>query len=119
MKVTVLDYYQRALEDTDAIRRLRQKAEVQVFTEKLATQPALIEALQGSQAIIPIRERTKFPAPLVQALPDLEFISQTGNHAYHIDIEAATRAGIIVALAPGGNSTTELAFGLMLAVMRR
>jgi len=119
MKVTVLDDYQRAMEGTAAIHRLRGKAEVRIFTEKLATDAALIEALQGSQAIIPIRERTKFPASLIQALPDLEFISQTGNHAYHIDIEAATRAGIIVALAPGGNSTTELAFGLMLAVMRR
>jgi phosphoglycerate dehydrogenase-like enzyme len=55
----------------------------------------------------------------LQALPDLELISQTGNHAYHIDIEAATRAGIVIALAPGGNSTTELAFGLMIALMRR
>ena len=119
MKVTVLDDYQRAMEGTAAIHRLRGKAEVRIFTEKLATDAALIEALQGSQAIIPIRERTKFPASLIQALPDLEFISQTGNHAYHIDIEAATRSGIIVALAPGGNSTTELAFGLMLAVMRR
>ncbi len=118
MKVTVLDDYQRAIEGTAAIRRLRQKAEVRVFTEKLATDAALIDALRGSQAIIPIRERTKFPASLLQALPDLEFISQTGNHAYHIDIEAATRAGIIIALAPGGNSTTELAFGLMLAAMR-
>jgi len=119
MKVTVLDDYQRAIDGTEAIQRLRQKTEVRVFTEKLATDAALIEALQGSQAIIPIRERTKFPASLIEALPDLEFISQTGNHAYHIDIEAATRAGIIVALAPGGNSTTELAFGLMIAVMRR
>jgi len=119
MKVTVLDDYQRAIEGTAAIRRLRGKADVRVFTEKLATQPALIEALRGSQAIIPIRERTKFPSSLIQSQPDLEFISQTGNHAYHIDIEAATRAGIIIALAPGGNSTTELAFGLMLAVMRR
>jgi len=118
MKVTVLDDYQHAIIDTAAIRRLRQKAEVQVYTEKLATEAALIEALRGSQAIIPIRERTKFPAALLHALPDLELISQTGNHAYHVDIEAATRAGIVIALAPGGNSTTEMAFALMLAVMR-
>ena len=45
--------------------------------------------------------------------------SQTGNHVYHIDMEAATKQGIVVSLAPGGNSTTELAFGLMLAVMRK
>ena len=117
MKVTVLDDYQHAIESASALKRLRQIAEVQVLTEKRAEEE-LIRTLRGSQAIIPIRERTRFPASLLRALPDLEFISQTGNHAYHIDIEAATRAGVIVALAPGGNSTTELTFGLMIAVMR-
>jgi len=119
VKVTVLDDYQRAIAGTKALERLRQNAEVHVLTEKLATEEDLIRALRGSQAIIPIRERTKFPASLLRWLPDLEFISQTGNHAYHIDIEAATRVGIVVALAPGGNSTTELTFGLMIGVMRR
>jgi phosphoglycerate dehydrogenase-like enzyme len=119
MKVTVLDDYQHAIERTAALDRLRRKAGVQVLCEKLTTDDALVQALRGSQAIIPIRERTKFPAELIHKLTDLEFISQTGNHAYHIDMEAATRSGIIVALAPGGNSTTEMTFGLMIAVMRR
>jgi D-3-phosphoglycerate dehydrogenase len=119
VKVTVLDDYQRAFEGTEAIQRLRKKSDVQILTEKLPTEEALIRALKGAQAIIPIRERTKFPAALLQALTDLEIISQTGNHAYHVDIAAATKAGIVVAMAPGSNSTAELAFGLMLAVMRR
>jgi phosphoglycerate dehydrogenase-like enzyme len=119
MKVTVLDDYQRALGGTAALERLRRKAEVRVFTDRFPSEDALVDALADSTAIIPIRERTKFPAALLERLPALELISQTGNHAYHIDLEAATRAGIVVALAPGGNSTTELAFGLMLAVMRR
>lgn len=119
MKVTVLDDYQHALAATAAIGRLREHAEVQIFTEKLDSEAAVTEALRGSQAIIPIRERTRFTGALLNALPDLEFISQTGNHVYHVDMEAATRRGIVVSLAPGGNSTTELAFGLMLALMRR
>jgi phosphoglycerate dehydrogenase-like enzyme len=119
MKVTVLDDYQHAFEATAAIRRLRQKADVSILTDKLSSEGAVAAALQGSHAIIPVRERTKFPASLLRALPDLEYISQTGNHVYHVDLEAATRQGIVVSLAPGGNSTTELAFGLMLAVMRR
>jgi phosphoglycerate dehydrogenase-like enzyme len=56
---------------------------------------------------------------LLKALPNLEYISQTGNHVYHVDMDTATEQGIVVSLAPGGNSTTELAFGLMLAIMRR
>lgn len=119
MKVTVLDDYQRALESTAAIARLRKKADVEIFTEKFADEDALVRTLTGSQAIIPIRERTKFPAALLGKLADLEFIAQTGSHAYHIDMEAATERGIVVSLAPGGNSTAELTFGLMLDVMRK
>ena len=119
MRVTVLDDYQHAFESTPALKRLQQHADVQIVTEKLPSQDAIVGALAGSRVVIPIRERTKFNASLLRALPDLEFISQTGNHVYHVDMEAATAAGILVAMAPGGNSTTELAFGLMLAVMRR
>ncbi|MGH7886757.1 MAG: D-2-hydroxyacid dehydrogenase family protein [Candidatus Binatia bacterium] len=119
MKVTVLDDYQHAIEPTEAIARLRKSVEVQIFTEKFNSEDALIRALSSSQAIIPIRERTKFPAALLEKLPDLEFISQTGNHAYHVDLNAATERGIVVSLAPGGNSTTELTFALMLDVMRK
>ena len=119
MKVTVLDDYQRAFDATPAIRRLRERVKVEILTERLGSEAATIAALKDSPVVIPVRERTKFTASLLGALPDLEFISQTGNHVYHVDMEAATRQGIVVSLAPGGNSTTELAFGLMLAVMRR
>jgi phosphoglycerate dehydrogenase-like enzyme len=118
MRVAVLDDYQHAFERSAAIDRLRRKAEVEIYTEKLSNE-ALISILKGVQTIIPIRERTRFPAELLRALPDLELVAQTGNHAYHVDVDAATRAGILITMAPGGNSTTELTFGLMIAVMRR
>jgi len=119
MKVTVLDDYQHAIAPTQAITRLRQHADVQILHEKLGSEAAVVETLKDSQVVIPIRERTKFTASLFQKLPTLEYISQTGNHAYHIDMDAATAHGIVVSLAPGGNSTTELTFGLMLDVMRK
>ena len=119
MKVTVLDDYQHAISPTQAIARLRQNVEVQIIHEQLASEAAVVDALKDSQAVIPIRERTQFTASLLKKLPRLEFIAQTGNHAYHIDMEAATAHGVVVCLAPGGNSTTELTFGLMLDAMRR
>jgi len=119
MKVTILDDYQRAFQATEAIRRLRQKFDVRILMEKLPSEAAVAEALKDSPIIIPVRERTKFTASLLRVLPALEYISQTGNHVYHVDMDAATKQGIVVSLAPGGNSTTELAFGLMLAIMRR
>jgi len=119
VKVTVLDDYQRAFQATKAIQRLREKAEVRILTERLPSEAAVVEELRDSPIIIPVRERTKFTASLLRSLPNLEFISQTGNHVYHVDMDAATKQGIVVSLAPGGNSTTELAIGLMLAIMRR
>jgi D-3-phosphoglycerate dehydrogenase / 2-oxoglutarate reductase len=119
MKVNILDDYQNVFAGMPAIGRLRQSAEVEIYTKQFASEEALVRALKGSQAIIPIRERTQFPAGLLNALPDLEIIAQTGNHAYHIDIPAATEAGILVTMAPGGLGVTELTIGLMIAVMRR
>src|SRR6266545_4210860 len=119
MKVTVLDDYQRVFVESSAVDRLRQKAEVQMHTEKIGSKEELIRALKGSQALIPIRERTPFPASLLQSLPDLKIIAQTGNQVYHIDIPAATEAGILVTTARGGYGVTELTIGLMIAVMRR
>ena len=91
---------------------------MQIFTEKLNSEEKLIRALEGSQAIIPIRERTQFSADLLDALPDLEITAQTGNQVYHIDVPAATKAGILVTTASGGFGVTELTIGLIIAVMR-
>ena len=48
MKVTVLDDYQHAFESSPAIERLRQKAQVQIFTEKFASQRLNEKALAGA-----------------------------------------------------------------------
>src|SRR5262245_45859585 len=100
MKVVILDDYQRAFERCPAINRLRERAEVRLYTEKL-TGEALLDALAGTQAIIPIRERTRFTAALLNDLPALELIAQPGGHAYPSDVAAAPGAGFWLALRPG------------------
>ncbi len=116
MRVAVLDDIHEAYEGTAAIGRLRQRAEVKIFTRSFGD-PA---ALRGFDALVPNRERTRFSRELLEQLPDLRIIAQTGNHAYHIDLAAAQERGIVVAKASGGFSTgaAELAIGLAIAVMR-
>ncbi len=116
MRVAILDDIHEAYEATAGIRRLRERAEVKIFTRPFG-EPA---ALRGFDALVPNRERTRFSRELMEHLPDLRIIAQTGNHAYHIDLAAAQERGIVVAKASGGFSTgaAELAIGLAIAVMR-
>jgi phosphoglycerate dehydrogenase-like enzyme len=117
MRVAILDDIHHAYEATSGVRRLRDSADVRIFTGPFGDP----SALRGFDAIIANRERTPFTRELLQQLPDLRIIAQTGNHAYHIDLAAAEELGIIVAKAAGGfcRSAGELAIGLMIAVMRQ
>lgn len=116
MHVAILDDIHGAYEGTDGVRRLRERAEVKIFTGPFG-EPA---ALGGFDALIANRERTRFTRSLLEQLTDLRIIAQTGNHAYHIDLAAASERGVIVAKASGGFSrgAAELAVGLAIALMR-
>src|SRR5262245_9571248 len=117
MRIAILDDVHGAYEGTAGVSRLRERAEVQIFTAPFGD-PAV---LRDFDALVANRERTRFTREFLQHLPNLRIIAQTGNHAYHIDLAAAEERQIIVAKAAGGfcRSAAELAFGLMIAVMRQ
>jgi len=123
MRVAVLDDYHHVFDGDPAIQRLRERVPVDVFTEKLTS----LDAIAGHQIVIALRERTRFDAAFFAALPELRLIAQTGSHAYHVDLAAATRAGVLVgkgssdraAMEGIAASTVELTFALLLALLRR
>jgi phosphoglycerate dehydrogenase-like enzyme len=117
VRIAILDDIHHAYEATNGVHRLRDRAEVQIFTKPF-DDPS---ALRNFDALIANRERTRFTRELLEQLPNLRIIAQTGNHAYHIDLPAAEALQIVVAKAAGGfsRSAGELAIGLMIAVMRQ
>jgi phosphoglycerate dehydrogenase-like enzyme len=117
MRLAILDDIHHAYENTEGVRRLRERMEVRIFTSPFR-EPS---ALRGFDALLANRERTRFTRELIEQLPDLRIIAQTGSHAYHIDLGAARERGIIVARASGGFSigAAELAIGLAIALMRQ
>ncbi len=80
----------------------------------------LKRALQGAHGLI-VRSRTQVDADLLETADTLEVIGRAGVGVDNIDLETATRRGIAVLNAPGGNtfSTAELTLALLLAVARR
>jgi phosphoglycerate dehydrogenase-like enzyme len=119
MKFAILDDFQGAAASLPCMHQLRGCGELVAFRQPLSSPAQIIEALKDVQILIPIRERTQLAGAVLEALPNLEMISQTGGNTPHLDIEAATRRGIVVCTSQGsGQSTAELTFALMLAVMR-
>jgi D-3-phosphoglycerate dehydrogenase len=57
---------------------------------------------------------------VIEQLPKLKIIGQTGRAAAHIDLQACTEKGILVSAGGSGNSnaTAELTWGLILSALR-
>src|SRR5436190_3111749 len=80
----------------------------------------LIQIIPRFSAII-VRSQTKVTADVLKAGTSLRVVGRAGVGVDNVDVEAATRRGIIVLNAPGGNtvSTAEHAFSLLLSVARK
>src|SRR4051812_43404140 len=99
MRIVVLDDFHRAYEGSSGIASLREIADVTVFTEPACSREELIESLRDVPIVIGNRERTRFSADLLAAMPNLELLFNTGAHAYHVDLTAVTAAGVALIFA--------------------
>src|SRR5262245_34175659 len=98
--------------------RLAPRVEVTVFNDNV-TGEALIARLQPFDAVMVIRERSKFPREVVERLPRLKLLITAGMRNLGIDLEACKARGVTVSgTATGSSPTAELAFGMLLALSR-
>jgi D-3-phosphoglycerate dehydrogenase len=92
---------------------------VRFFTQTM-NEDQLAAALQDFDALVLIRERTEITASLLARLPQLKLISQTGKVSGHIDIQAATDAGVAIAEGVGDpTAPAELTWALIMAAYRK
>ncbi|MBC7701472.1 D-2-hydroxyacid dehydrogenase family protein [Aquabacterium sp.] len=119
MNIIILDDYQ------DAVRKLKCSSKLdglsaKVFTNTVKGNGQLAVRLRDAEALVLIRERTHFPKALLEKLPKLRLICQTGPVGPHVDVEACTRLGIAVAEGVGSPvAPAELTWALVMAAMRR
>jgi len=119
MNIIILDDYQ------DAVRKLRCASVLEPYNAKVFTNTVkgigqLSVRLRDADVLVLIRERTHFPRQLLEKLPRLKLISQTGRVGGHVDVEACTRLGIAVAEGVGSPvAPAELTWALIMAATRR
>jgi D-3-phosphoglycerate dehydrogenase len=119
MKIAVIDDYQ------DAFRALKCYAklaghEVIVYNDTERDSVRLAERLKDADAVLLTQQRSRFPAAVIERLPKLKLVSQTGRNTAHIDVEACTRHGVVVSAGGAGrpHTTAELTWGLILSALR-
>ncbi len=119
VNIIILDDYQ------DAVRKLKcatilDQLNAKVFTNTVKGIGQLSVRLRDAEVLVLIRERTHFPRQLLEKLPKLRLISQTGKVGSHIDIDTCTRLGIAVSEGVGSPvAPAELTWALIMAALRR
>lgn len=121
MKISILDDYFDTVRTLACFKKLDGHA-VTVWNDHVQDTDALTARLKDTECLVLIRERTKIQAPLLERLPGLKLISQRSVYP-HIDINACTRAGIVVSSGMHADTpsyaTAELTWGLILAAARQ
>jgi phosphoglycerate dehydrogenase-like enzyme len=122
LKIAILDDYHGVASDYADWASLGPQASVQVFRDYLPEGPQRVAALQPFDVIVIMRERTPFPAELINALPALRLLVTTGLRNNAIDLPACKARGIVVCGAPGAadavNATAELSWALILGLFK-
>ncbi len=115
----ILDDYQ------DAVRKLQCASKLDAYPAKVYTNTVkgigqLSVRLKDADVVVLIRERTHMPRALIEKLPKLKLIVQTGKVGEHIDLAACTERGVAVAEGVGSpTAAAELTWALIMAAMRR
>src|SRR5689334_20712134 len=119
VNIIILDDYQDAVRKLRCAKRL-EHLNAKVFTNTVKGIGQLAVRLRDAEVLVLIRERTQFPKQLLEKLPKLKLIAQTGRVGSHIDVETCTRMGIAVAEGVGSPvAPAELTWALIMAAMRR
>ena len=126
MRVVFPDDWNSTFEAAPEIARLRQRAEVITYRVR---PDDLAGAVRDADIAVALRERTKYDAALLQAMPRLKLIVSVGGRDNpSIDKPTAFARGVLVSYTSGASvpanagrptaSMVELTIGMMIALLR-
>lgn len=108
------------------VQELARCADLTIYTDKARGRDELLGRLAGARAVVTIRDRVMFDAGVFARAQGLELLSVCGPRLQpHVDLEAATRAGVLVCCSPPNerpevphHTTAELVWALILGLAR-
>lgn len=119
MRIAIFDDYQDAVRGLACFSKLAGH-DVAIYTDTPDDVATLAARLDGVDAVVLIRERTEISSALLDRVPGLRLVSQTGKISNHLDLAACTAHGVAVAEGVGSPvAPAELCWALVLAASRR
>lgn len=123
MKSVILEDWNHFFPGVPSLNELADRITVEIQHDQPRDRADLQARLADAQIVVLNRERTRIDRDVLERLPNLELIVQTGGISPNLDVTAATARGIVVSAAPGlPNSiegVAELALGLLLSLARQ
>lgn len=123
LRIAILDDYQQVALGLANWQLLPAGTVVQSFPEPARDETDLVARLQDFDVVVAMRERTPFPASVIERLPRLKLLASTGLRNAAIDLEACRLRGVAVSGARGARNglaaTAETAWALILALHKR
>lgn len=119
MRIAIPDDYQNVIHTLDCFSLL-EGHEVTTVHDYLANELHLAEQLNDPEILVLTRTRTRVNERLLNALPNLKLLAQTGKNAGHIDVDACTKHGVAVTEGRGNPiATAELTWALIMNGLRQ
>jgi phosphoglycerate dehydrogenase-like enzyme len=117
--VAVLDDYQGVARSYGPWERLDGRIELEILTDHIVSDDALVARLERFAVVVAMRERTPFERGRLERLSNLKLLVTTGMGNAAIDLDGARQLGITVCGTKGSSeATAELTWGLILALTR-
>lgn len=119
MKITILDDYQNIIKKLNCFDLLKDQ-DVEILHETEKNVDKLSRLLSDTEILVLTRERTEITEELLNKLPKLKLISQTGKISNHINLAICTKYNVSVAEGIGSPiAPAELTWALLMNTVRQ
>ncbi len=119
MNIVILDDYQDVVRKLNCAEKLK-GWNTKVYNNTVKGMGQLVVRLKDAEVLVLIRERTPIKRNILEKLPKLKLISQTGKVGSHLDVDACNELGIVVSEGFGSPiAPAEMTWALVMAGARR
>lgn len=120
LRCAILDDYQDVALKMADWSSVLDKVDVKSFHNHFESEEELLEAIRDFDIVVIMRERTPFPATVLEKLPKLKLLITSGMRNASIDLTAAANNGVIVCgTASMSEPPTEITWALLLNIARQ